>query len=292
MIDERWPVHPKPIIGESLTCWLQRIASFYGLGIQDLLACNLGFSGLTLDDIDEQPPAELVKAIAGRTGITSEQIWLMTGARRLRQQNVAPKMTTGARPTPPAKKRNADKRSREYLTKQEVKTMIEAANNLGMYGERDAALILMSYRHALRVGEVANLKWEQVDLRRGLLHVSRLHHGDPSDHYLESDEIRCLRKFRRWHPNSNYVFNSQRQGALSTRQIRTIIERAGRAAGIAFPVHPAMLRHGKGFELAEKGIGIRSIQAYMGHKNIKHTANYTDFDPSDLKGFGNDVKLN
>ncbi|MBP7864118.1 tyrosine-type recombinase/integrase, partial [bacterium] len=53
-------------------------------------------------------------------------------------------------------------------------------------------------------------------------------------------------------------------------------------------VHPHMLRHGKGYQLASKGIDTRAIQAYFGHKNIQHTVVYTKLDPSRFKGFGRD----
>ena len=56
-------------------------------------------------------------------------------------------------------------------------------------------------------------------------------------------------------------------------------------------VHPHMLRHGKGYQLASEGVDTRAIQAYMGHKNIQHTVLYTQLNPKRFKGFGKDVKL-
>ena len=41
------------------------------------------------------------------------------------------------------------------------------------YGHRDATMILLSYRHGLRASELCSLRWEQVDLAHGRLHVSR-----------------------------------------------------------------------------------------------------------------------
>jgi type 1 fimbriae regulatory protein FimE len=291
MIEVRWPVHPKPLMGESLTCWLMRISRFYGLEMKDLLVCDLGFSGLSLDSIDEQPPDELVELIAKRSGLGVDRIWSMTGApnKLLRSKNgeAQPRL----RPMPPVKKKNVERRGREYLTMKEVKQLIDAANDSGNYGDRDALMILMCYRHALRVGEVVDLQWTQVDFRHGRLHVSRLKNGDSSVHFLQQDEMRSMRSLKRENPSSKFVFTSQRNGPLSPRLIHTIIARAGLAAGIEFPVHPHMLRHGKGYELAKRGVSIRSIQAYMGHKNIQHTAIYSDLDAPDLKDFGKDVKL-
>lgn len=169
--------------------------------------------------------------------------------------------------------------------------MVAAAKTAGRHGQRDALLILMMYRHALRVGETIDLQWSQVYLSSAKLHVNRLKNGDSSVHFLEGDEIRALRKLQRTSQDSEFVFSSERQGPLSPNAVYKIVARAGKLAGIKMPVHPHMLRHGKGFQLAGKGMDTRSIQAYMGHKNIQHTVLYTKLDPSRFKGFGRDIKL-
>src|SRR6478736_4206937 len=79
---------------------------------------------------------------------------------------------------PPRRVANLERRSREHLTAAEVEHLIVAAGKLGRHGVRDAALILLAYRHGLRVGELVELRWEQVDLQRGTLHVNRKKGGD------------------------------------------------------------------------------------------------------------------
>jgi type 1 fimbriae regulatory protein FimE len=192
---------------------------------------------------------------------------------------------------PPSKIPNKNKRSREYLTQDEVRKMLVSAKSVGRHGARDALLILMSFRHALRVGELTDLKWNQFDLDNGLFHVNRLKNGSPSVHYLEGDEIRALRKLQRNYAKSIFVFASERRGPLSVNAVHKIVARAGLLAGIELSVHPHMLRHAKGFQLANNGIDTRAIQAYFGHKNIQHTVAYTQLDPSRFKGFGKDVKF-
>lgn len=195
------------------------------------------------------------------------------------------------RPGPPPRTPNAEKRAREYLTPAEVKKMIDAAKSVGRHGLRDGLLILIAYRHALRVGELIDLKWEQLDLNAGKFHVNRLKNGDPSVHFLEGDEIRALRKLRRDYETSAFVFASERQGPLSRNAIHKIVVRAGEVAELKLSVHPHMLRHGIGFQLASKGVDTRGIQAYFGHKNIQHTVRYTQLDAGRFKGFGKDLKF-
>ena len=68
---------------------------------------------------------------------------------------------------------NADVRSREYLTPSEVETLRKTARSRGRHGVRNDAMLLLAYRHGLRVGELVHLRWDQVDLQAGLLHVWR-----------------------------------------------------------------------------------------------------------------------
>lgn len=192
---------------------------------------------------------------------------------------------------PPAKIPNKEKRSREYLTQAEVKQMVDAAKDVGRHGARDSLLILICYRHGLRVGELIDLKWDQFDLDHALFHVNRLKNGTASVHYLEGDEIRALRRLRRTYEDSAFVFSSERLGPLSVNAVHKIVVRAGQLAGLEMSTHTHMLRHGKGYQLAGKGVDTRAIQAYLGHKNIQHTVTYTQLDPARFKGFGKDVKL-
>src|SRR5690349_1085120 len=101
----------------------------------------------------------------------------------------ASKTNLEERSTPPKRRRNVEVRSREYLTPEEVERLIGAARKVGRYGQRDATLLLVAYRHGLRVGELVALRWEQVDLDQGLLHVVRSKHGTPSNHPLGGPEI-------------------------------------------------------------------------------------------------------
>ncbi|HEY9302285.1 MAG TPA: tyrosine-type recombinase/integrase, partial [Phormidium sp.] len=79
--------------------------------------------------------------------------------------------------SPPRKPKNQDVRSREHLTPDEVELLIHAAKQEGRNGHRDATLILVMYRHGLRTSEAIALRWDQVDLKQGTLHVNRMKRG-------------------------------------------------------------------------------------------------------------------
>jgi len=181
-----------------------------------------------------------------------------------------------------------DWRHRCYLTEAEVEKLIKAAEGIGRHGFRDGTLILIAYRHGLRVSELVALRWDQLDLAKGLMHVNRRKNGTPSTHPIRGRELRALRRLQRDYPGCVYVFNGERKGPLTDSGVRKIVARAGKAAVLEFPVHVHMLRHGCGYKLANQGIDTRSIQHYLGHKNITHTVRYTELSPERFKDFWQD----
>jgi len=185
---------------------------------------------------------------------------------------------------PPRRRTNAKLRAREYLTEDEVERLIKTAK-ANRYGQRDATMILLAYRHGLRAAELVDLRWDQVDLgRNGCLHVRRLKNGIPTTHPLQGDEMRALRELRRTGA-SPFVFVSERGAPFTTAGVAKMIARAGAEANFKFRVHPHMLRHACGYALANKGHDTRALQAYLGHKNIQHTVRYTELSPARFKEF-------
>ncbi len=189
---------------------------------------------------------------------------------------------------PPRKQKNADLRSREYLSPHEIERLRKAARAHHYHSHRDDTLIFLMFRHGFRVSEVIALRWEQLDLKKGLLHVKRLKNGIPSTHPLRGPELRALKQLKRDYPESPYVFMSQRGAPLSSRMVRHLVSSAGKQAKLPFPVHPHMLRHSTGFYLANKGHDTRAIQSYLGHANINNTVIYTQLAPDRFKDFWDD----
>lgn len=70
----RWPGHPPLLPCESLSSWLRRIGTVYGLSTGELLRWGLGFHGLQISTLDKSPPEQLVKAISERTGVELEAV--------------------------------------------------------------------------------------------------------------------------------------------------------------------------------------------------------------------------
>ena len=197
------------------------------------------------------------------------------------------KPTAQKRAVTPRRQPNRELRSREHLTETEVGTLIEAAKD-NRYGHRDATMILVAYRHGLRASEVCDLRWEQIDFNSATLHVRRVKSGKPSTHPVRGDELRALRKLQREAPKSPFMFVSERGGPFTTDSFNWMVKRAAQKASFAFQVHAHMLRHAAGYKLAGDGHDTRSIQDYLGHKNIQHTVRYTELSPTRFKDFWRD----
>jgi type 1 fimbriae regulatory protein FimB/type 1 fimbriae regulatory protein FimE len=185
----------------------------------------------------------------------------------------------------PTRLPNADLRTREYLTEAEVERLMTGARK-NRWGRRDTTMILVAYRHGLRVSELVDLRWDQVDFRTATLHVRRVKQGSPSSHPILGDELRALRRLQReQEPKSPFVFTSERGSPFTTAGFARMVERAGDEARLGFKSHPHMLRHACGYALANRGHDTRALQAYLGHRNIQHTVRYTELSPTRFKDF-------
>src|SRR5262249_10650794 len=133
------------------------------------------------------------------------------------------------------------------------------------------------------------LRWDTIDFAHGRLHASRLKGSSESVHPLSGRDLRALRRLKREQdPASPFIFTSERGAPFTPAGFRKMVARLGVAADLGFPVHPHMLRHACGFKLANDGVDTRSLQAYLGHRNIQHTVRYTELAPTRFKNFWQD----
>ena len=187
----------------------------------------------------------------------------------------------------PGRRPNAELRTREHLTGTEVDSLIEAAKD-NRYGHRDATMILLAYRHGLRSSELCDLRWDQIDFTGAVIHIRRVKRGTPATHPLTGAELRALRRLQRESVASPFIFVSERGTPFTTAGFARMLQRAAEKAELQIKVHPHMLRHACGFKLANDGTDTRSLQAYLGHKNIQHTVRYTELSPTRFKDFWKD----
>lgn len=165
-------------------------------------------------------------------------------------------------------------RRRDFLGPVQIDQLLVAAKK-GRHGTRDHLLILMMFRHGLRVSETIALRREHVDLDQSRLWVPRLKRGLSVEQPVVGDELRAI---RRWLAKRDdglpWLFVSERKQPMTRQAVNYILASAGKRADLGH-VHPHMLRHSCGFALANKGHDLRLIQDYLGHRDPRHTAHYT-----------------
>jgi site-specific recombinase XerD len=184
--------------------------------------------------------------------------------------------------------RRHDQPRREYLTEPEVDALIAAARKRGRYGHRDSTMILLAYRHGLRVQELVSLQWADVDIDAGRIKVRRRKGSDDSIQPLTGAELRALRRVRREQgAQLRHVFTSERGAPFTTNGFFKMLSRAAASIGMA-DVHPHLLRHGCGFKLVNQGVDTRSLAAYLGHRNLNNTSRYTKMSSTRFDGFWRD----
>jgi type 1 fimbriae regulatory protein FimB len=169
---------------------------------------------------------------------------------------------------------DAHERSKNYLDPGEVECLLEAAKE-GRHGERDYALLLLTYRHGLRVSEAVGLKLGDVNLKQARLWVKRAKGSLDTEQPLAGDELRALKRYLATREDKlPWLFVSERGCQMVRRAVNHMIAAAGKRADLG-RIHPHMLRHSCGYALANKGQDFRLIQDWLGHRDPKHTSRYT-----------------
>jgi site-specific recombinase XerD len=177
------------------------------------------------------------------------------------------------------------KRTREYLTADEMDKLLNAARSASRNPIRDYCALLLMFRHGLRVSELCSIKLSDIDVKHKTFHVDRRKDGDSGPHELYNGESQALRAWlverAKMEPpaDCNTLFISERRKPLSRITVWHMIGEIAKAAGLAhLSIHPHMLRHTTGYALVNKGTDIRIIQGYLGHKAISSTVRYTKLD--------------
>ena len=179
-----------------------------------------------------------------------------------------------------------EQRLRDYLTRDEVASLLRAAKKSPRHGARNHAMILLAYRHGLRASEVTGLRWSDLDLSTGTIYCRRAKGSRSSLHPMKPDEVVALERVLRDRrlQATDYVFQSERAKKMSRSAFWRIVSQAGDRAGLPVRAYAHQLRHACGYYLANKGCDLRLIQDYLGHKQIQNTVRYTALNPSRFAG--------
>jgi len=166
------------------------------------------------------------------------------------------------------------------LSKEEINKMIEVTSNL-----KHRLVIMFLYYAGLRLDEARNIKWEDIDFDREIIHLKTAKGDKERVVFLHKKLIDMLKMYGAY--GEGPVFVSQREGKYNKRTIQQIIKFSSKKAGIKKNVTPHTLRHSFATHLLESGADIRYIQQLLGHKDLKTTQIYTHVANKDIKKLAN-----
>ena len=176
-----------------------------------------------------------------------------------------------------------------FLNIQEVERLLEAPNSKSLFGQRDRAMLELLYSCGLRVSELINLSYHNINLKDEFI---RIHGKGNKERLLPMGEI-AIDYLTRYELNSrpallkngqsDSYFLSNRGKAMSRQNFFYIIKDYASKAGIDKPLSPHSLRHAFATHLVQKGADLRSVQLMLGHSDISSTQLYTHIQNAQLK---------
>ena len=174
----------------------------------------------------------------------------------------------------------------KVISKEEILAMIANTNNI-----KHRCIISLLYSAGLRRSELLELKIQDIDSKRMLIHIKNAKNNKDRYSLLSKTALKELRVYyKQWKPKE-YLFEGQKGGKYSNTSVENIIIKAAQKARIFKRVTPHMLRHSFATHLLENGTDLRYIQTLLGHSSSKTTEIYTQVATNNLRSIKNPLDL-
>jgi integrase/recombinase XerD len=170
----------------------------------------------------------------------------------------------------------AQKRLPSYLNSYEQFALLKQPNPKAPTGLRNLCLLSLMLKLGLRVSEVINLKYEDIDWENGKIHISESGAARERTLWIDKAELDLLKKWHRLKPESSTYFFSTLDGSkLKDRYIREMVKRLARKAGVDKDVYPHLLRYTFAVDFMRENKDIHLLQEALGHRDLTATQAYT-----------------
>jgi len=176
----------------------------------------------------------------------------------------------------------------EVLTESEQKALLAQPNPRYPTGERNLLIMRIMLDAGLRLSEAINLKWVNLDLMTGKLHVKQGKGGKDRILWLGEEDLELLRHWRERQAQvvshaPEHVFTTLNGKPLQPRYVQAMVARYAKRAGIAKRVTPHTLRHTFATDLLRECGNVELVRRALGHANLSTTQVYVHLVDSDLE---------
>ncbi len=166
------------------------------------------------------------------------------------------------------------------LNREEIHRMIDMTNN-----PKHKLTLMLLYYAGLRLNETRNLRWDDIDFERELIHLKVAKGEKERVVFLNAKLKEMLMNYGKG--DAGLILISERGGKYDEKTIQQIVKIAAGRSRIIKNVTPHTLRHSFATHLLEAGTDIRYIQQLLGHKNLQTTQIYTHVANRDIKKLAN-----
>ena len=163
----------------------------------------------------------------------------------------------------------SDKKLPIVLSVEEIQGMFNACDNL-----KHRVILGLLYSCGLRVSELINLKWENIDRSRMIINIIQAKGKKDRQVGLNDKLIELLKAYWLKYQSTTYVLNGQSSLQYSERSVGEVVKQLAVKAGIKKRVYSHLIRHCSFTHLIESGVDISLIQKLAGHSNVKTTQIY------------------
>jgi integrase len=160
-----------------------------------------------------------------------------------------------------------------FLEKEEIIRLLASCN------KQLRPIVILALNTGMRLGEILNLKWRDVDFRRGIIYLLDTKNGEKRELPINEQVKTALIRTRK-HPQSEFVFCNN--DGSQRKDIRASYFTALRKSGIKdFRFHD--LRHTFASHLVMSGVELNTVRELLGHKSLKMTLRYAHLSPNHKK---------
>ena len=167
-----------------------------------------------------------------------------------------------------------EKKLPNYLSYNEIETMLEVPDTFKNNSLRDKLIIETLYSTGIRVSELVNIKVKDIDFYNNQILI--LGKGNKERYVIFGNTLKdMLKEYISIKSDSEYLITNKYNKKMSTRSIEEIVKKIVKIDGIKNKVTPHTIRHTFATHMLNEGADLRVVQELLGHENLKTTEVYT-----------------